>query len=260
LIDPAPAGAAPAPILRRGEEDQGVFSQAGLPPMLSRILPPELLRRNGQAVFPAAARLGQTLTVEGERLSAVDSLLLISTPAWGLRRAKLAPLAPGARPDTLLATLADPPVEDNPPPAPPDALAWAPGLYSAALVTRKAGVPDVVSNVVPFALAPEAVISPLGAAPGDLNLTVECTPAPRGGQGVFLLVTGRDALEPSVITPPAVPGDPAVYTFDLIALTAGEYLVRLRVDGVDSLPYRVVTPPGGAPRLEFDPNGRLTIA
>ena len=259
LIDPAPSGAAPAPILRRGDQDQGILALASLPPGLNRILPPALLSRNGQPIFPPAAQIGQTLTLEGERLPIDGTLLLISSVSWEGRRAKVEPLPPGPRPDTLLAVLAAPPVEDNPPPAAPAPLAWTPGIYSAAIVVRKTGVPDVVSNVVPFSIAPQIALQPLNAAPGDLALQVTCTPAPRAGQGVFLLLTGRDLLEPTLVTSPAQPGDPAVYTFQLAALTAGEYLVRLRVDGVDSLPYRVVTV-AGAQRLEFDPNGKLTIA
>lgn len=259
LIDPASSGPAAAPVLRRGEEDQGVFGQAGLPPMLTRILPPELLRRLGQSVFPAAARLGQTLTIEGERLTIAGSLLLIGTSAWGTRRAKLEPLAPGPRPDTLLAVLASPPVEYQPVAGAP-ALVWAPGIYSAALALPAAGQPDVPSNVVPFALAPEVVVSPLAAAPGDLDLTVNCTPSPRAGQPVFLLLTGREPLEPKTAMLPPIPGNPAVFGFHLIGLVAGQYLVRLRVDGIDTMPYHVVTPAGGSPRLEFDPSATLTVA
>lgn len=260
LIDPAPGGPAPAPVLHRGDQEQGVIDFAGLPPTLTRILPPELLRRNGQPVYLPAALLGQPLTLEGERLPATDVLLLVGAPAWAGRRAKLEPLARGPRPDTLLATLADPPVEDAPPPGAPPPLAWAPGIYSAALVVRKAGQPDVASNLAPFTIAPQAALQPLTAAPGDLDLQVSCYPPPRPGQNAYLLLSGRPALEPGALTPPAHAGDPAVYTFHLAALTAGSYLARLRVDGVDSLPYRVVSAPGSPPQLDFDPNGRLTIA
>jgi len=176
-----------------------------------------------------------------------------------MRRAKIEPLAPGPRPDTLLAVLATPPVEDRPVAGAPP-LAWAPGIYSAALVFRAAGHPDVVSNVVPFAVAPEVVISPLTAPPGNLDLMVNCTPSPRAGQPVFALLTGRDPQEPTTATLPPLPGDPAMFRFFLPGLLAGEYLVRLRVDGIDTMPYRVVTPPGGSPRLEFDPNATLTVA
>ena len=259
LIDPAPSGPGGAPVLRRGEDDRGVFGHAALPPTLTRIVPPELLRRAGQSVFPAAARLGQTLTIEGERLTADGTLLLIGTPAWGIRRARIAPLTPGPRPDTLLATLAVPPVEDAPVPGTPP-LAWAPGIYSAALVFRATGHPDVVSNAVPFALAPDVVITPLTASPGNLDLMINCTPSPRVGQPVFALLTGRDPMAPTTATLPPQPQDPAVFRFFLPGLVAGEYLVRLRVDGIDTMPYRVVTPPGGAPRLEFDPGAKLIVA
>src|SRR5262249_24655953 len=132
-------------------------------------------------------------------------------------------------------------------------------IYSAALVLRAAGQPDVVSNVVPFALAPDVVISPLTAPPGNLDLIVNCTPSPRAGQHVFALLTGRDPMVPTSATLPRQPQDPAVFKFHVLGLVAGESLVRLRVDGIDTLPYRVVTPPGGSPRLEFDPSAKLVV-
>jgi hypothetical protein len=261
LIDPLAAGAAPAPVLQRGSQDQGVIDFTGLPPALDRILPPELLRRNGLPIYPPAALLGQVLTLEGQRLPIANTLLLVSTPAWQGRRARIEPLTSGPRADTLLATLAAPPVEDPPVPppvVPPPPLAWAPGIYSAALVVRKTGLPDVVSNVVPLTIAPQVTLNPLTHAAGDFDLDVACTPAPRDGQTVLLLLTGREPLAPTTVTPPAAPGDPAGYTFHLTGMLAGDYLARLRVDGVDSLPYRMARV-AGQQQLQFDPNGKLTI-
>lgn len=258
LIDPAPTGPSPGPVLRRAEDDQGVIALVGLPPVLSRILPPELLRRAGQVIYPPAVQLGQILTFEGQRLPSADALVLVSNPGWASRQATIEPLTPGPRPDTLLAELKDPPVEDNPPTGALP-LTWAPGLYSAALVIRKSGVSDVVSNIASFSLAPQVTFQPLSAAAGDLDLIVSCTPSPRTEQNVFLLVSGRAPLEPTAVSPPAAPGEPVQFNFRLTGLSAGDYLLRLRVDGVDSLNARVVTQPDGSRRLEFDPNARLKI-
>src|SRR5262249_24002682 len=55
------------PVLRRGEDDPGVFTKAGLPPLLTRAVPPELMRRARQVINQPAVEVGQVLTFEGER-------------------------------------------------------------------------------------------------------------------------------------------------------------------------------------------------
>jgi hypothetical protein len=50
-----------------------------------------------------------------------------------------------------------------------------------------------------------------------------------------------------------------VLSFHVTSLTAGEYIVRLRVDGVDSLPYRVVKEPGKPARMDFEPTQKIVI-
>jgi hypothetical protein len=256
LIDnkrPTPGG---PPVLRRGEEDRGVFAEAGLPPVLTVARPPALLRREAQVTYQPAIRLGEVLTLEGERLPS-DAVLQIRSPAWEPRSAEIGGLLEGPA-GTLQVTLPDPPPETAPPPGPP--LAWAPGVYTATLVAQATGRPDVQSNAAPFALAPQVTVSPPNAAPGDVQVTVDCLPAPRDGQAVLLLMSRREPAAPTLVTPPANPGQPAQITFLAKGLTAGEYLVRLRVDGVDSLPYRVVTPPTGTPTLEYDPAERIVVA
>jgi hypothetical protein len=244
------------PVLRRGEGDSGVFAEAGLPPLLTRAIPPELIRHARQVTNQPAVEIGQVLTLEGQRLPFQDAVVTVASLRWGPRQATLVPTA-GTAPDTLRVTLGDPPPEEDPPAGQP-ALAWAPGVYTAALAVRASGRPDIVSNSIPFAVAPKVDISPNAAAPGAVDVTVECSPPPAAGQTVLLLLTGHPPLAPEQITPPAAPGDPTTIKFKPM-LDKGEYLAIVRVDGVDSMPYRVRELPEGV-SLEFDPAHRITVA
>jgi hypothetical protein len=260
LIDSLVAAPAAAPVLRRGEDDRGAVAESSLPPLLTRALPPELLRRGMQVTWQPAVRVGETLTIEGDRLTLDETLLQVRHPAWEPRWAGLGPLAAGPRAGTLQVALTDPPPEPDRPAASPAALAWAPGVYTAALLLRRAGRADVVSNAVPFALAPRVQISPTNVAAGDLALTVSVFPGPRVSQHVTLLVSGRDPIPFSGPVPAPVAGQPSTFAFTVPALSPGEYLVRLRVDGVDSLPYVVSRPAGQPPRLDFDPTQKVVVA
>jgi hypothetical protein len=260
LIDSNVTGAAPLPVLRRGDQDEGVYGEAGLLPFLTRALPPEMLHRGLQAIYQPGILLGETLTLEGERLPLDNMLLQVRGPSWEPRWAGISQLTAGSRPNSLQVVLADPPTETDPPPGATSPLVWAPGVYTAALLLRRPGLPDVVSNVVPFVLAPQITVDPKHAAPGDLDLTISCFPPPRASQQAFILLTGRDPLAPASLTPPAAAGDPARLNFQVPGLTAGEYIVRLRVDGVDSMPYTVVKEPGKAAQLNYDPDQKMVIA
>jgi len=47
---------------------------------------------------------------------------------------------------------------------------------------------------------------------------------------------------------------PTILTFKIKKVDAGEYLIRLRVDGIDSLPVVLK-----GSQLEFDANQKLTV-
>jgi hypothetical protein len=262
LIDSAPLGPAALPVLRRGDPDQGVFAEAGLPPQLSFARPPEMMRRGGQTIYQPAIRLGERLTLEGDRLPREGGLLQVRSLNWGERWAAIDGVSSGARSNTVEVALPDPPPEPSPPLSdpPPPKLVWAPGVYTAALLVQRPGVPDVLSNAVPFALAPNVQVIPANAPPGDVEFTLRCAPPPRPGQQLLALLPGQQPLEPSSITPPASPDQPAVVTFRAAGLPIGQYVVRLRIDGVDSLPYRVLRAPNSPPRLVYDPAQLLMIA
>lgn len=257
LVDNSVPVPAASPVLRRGIGDTGVFVEPGFPPLLTAALGPELLRHGTQVTRQPAVRVGEVLTIEGERLPSEDVVVQIRSLAWHDRWVEIDDAHPGPQPATLEVTLADPPPKSVPPGS---ALAWSPGVFSASVVRRVADRPDVVSSAITFGLAPTVQVSPTNAAPGDVTLTVKCAPAPRDGQTVRLLLSRRSPLAPTgaIATPP--PGQPATITFDAKALEAGTYLVRLMVDGVESMPYRVAQLPSGMPTLEPVPAEVLVIA
>jgi hypothetical protein len=86
-------------------------------------------------------------------------------------------------------------------------------------------------------------------------------PQVRDDQSVVLLFGDREVKPRSVTTPanptPPPPTDPTAATaldFQVDDVLPGEYWLRLRVDGVDSLLVdRTVTPP------VFDPSQKVTI-
>jgi hypothetical protein len=116
-------------------------------------------------------------------------------------------------------------------------------------------MPAWTSNEVPFALAPKVTIAPNAALEGDLALTVTCTPRIRDGQRIVLLF-GESQVKAQTVSNPADESLPSTLDFVVPNVKKGSYLVRLRIDGADSLPVILAgTPPG----LEFDPSQKVTI-
>ena len=70
------------------------------------------------------------------------------------------------------------------------------------------------------------------------------------------MLFGSQQVEAQNINTPADLTQPSTLTFQVQNVVAGEYVVRLRVDGVDSLPVIESATP---PLLEFDPNQKVTV-
>ena len=126
----------------------------------------------------------------------------------------------------------------------PAQTAWAPGFYAVTVEAGPAGRPPRSSNSLPLALSPR-VTSVTFAAP---NVTVVARPQIRPDQRARLLL-GEAEL-------PAAPHPAATdtLTFDASSVPAADYVARLRIDGVDSLPAVL-----SAAGLAFDPAQRVTI-
>lgn len=132
---------------------------------------------------------------------------------------------------------------------------WVPGFYTAAVIIETPGQPLLVSNEVPVALAPAITVTPPTAPAGTVALTVTCTPQVHDDQPVLLLFGNRQVPVLSRSTP-ANPAQPTTFTFEVANAPVGTHLIRLRVDGVDSLPFTVS---GTPPVIDFDPDQEVTI-
>jgi hypothetical protein len=225
----------PVPVLTRGPQDQGASAQADLIPPFPAI---DAVDAPDQQ---PAARLDDVVTVFGHHLDGTGVLARFSHPLLAVP-IDLVPLA-GATQDTLKVQLP----ASNPAPA-----GWPAGIYSILVRLTRAGETVArTTNALPFPLAPRITNiapNPAALAGGKVTLTVTASPQILPGQRVSLLIGDAEVLaDPH----PAAAGQ---LTFVVDGTPAGDYWVRLRVDGVDSLLVdRTKTPP------VFDPSQKVTL-
>ena len=126
--------------------------------------------------------------------------------------------------------------------------AWPAGFYTVSvLVQRPSETYRRTTNQLSFSLAPSITITPNPAPAGSVTFTVTCNPEVWPEQSVSLLLGDQDLPSPPVTAKVST----LAFTTSLVK---GEYFVRLRVDGVDSLLVnRSVTPP------VFDPTQKVTM-
>ena len=130
-------------------------------------------------------------------------------------------------------------------------LAWLAGFYTVDLRYGQAGTERSaqVSNALSVAIA--STLTPNISVTNN-RLTLECSPFVQPGQQVSLLLGSREIVfewEPDETE--------ALnrLSFSLTGVSAGDYWVRLRVDGVDSA--LVMRSPDG--QLAFNPAYRVTV-
>lgn len=250
LIDSRRPTRSALPVLTRGQDDRGPVAVGGAGPALRALTPPR-----GQA----AVRLGEEIVVDGTRLTDPSTVF------------RLASLLPDPPPPVELPRRAPTPDEGDrvslriPPLAEdPDALGrWAPGFVSLTAVLAPPGLPLVVSNAVACAIAPSITVSPRAAdgpaAPGSV-LTVTCAPRLRPGQQVALVLAGHQVRPTSITQPdpglPTFDQTPTSVSFEVPDVPSGTHPVRLRVDGVDSIP---VAYSGDPPLPAFDPDQQVSV-
>lgn len=248
LIESTQPTKAPLPVLTRGKEDRGISSQASLNPPFTTLVtvrPP-----NNQT----SIRLGEVLTINGFHLDVKTPQVLFTHTRLGITQQ----LPPEAGTTASKMTVKIP---DN---APND---WPAGLYTVAIDFTSDDGASVSSNELPISLAPRIVKIDAPAVAKDTNgnitnvtIQLKCSPAVQRGQRVALLFGDREA---PFVFPPAPPQPPTQdLTFNVQTLPngkdfvqPGDYFLRLRVDGVDSLLVdRTVSPP------KFDQSQKVTIS
>lgn len=237
-----PTKSAP-PVLKRGAQDRGPVALASPFPDLSSV------RSTISELLPSM-RLGDDLIVTGSNLDVTGMVTAVfENQKLGLVREILAPAA--TSPTKL--SLHIPSIADD-----ADAMnEWASGMYTLSLSIARPGVPVWSTNGIPIALSPLITVSPLNAAPGDLNLTVTCTPRidPRQ-ESETMLIFGSQTVKPAAISNPGDPQQPTTLTFTVPGVVAGEYVVRLRVAGIDSLPVQIS---GSPAQFDFDPQQKVKV-
>jgi hypothetical protein len=239
LIDSQAPATTPLPVLRQGERDRGPAMIAGRAPLLTTIRPP---------LGQPAVRLGEDVVLAGGQLAAADATVRFTSPRVAVPIEL--PVQAGERPGELTVHIPDAPDD-------PDALSrWAPGVYTAGLLVRRADTPTLASNELAISLAPRITVSPATAPAGTVTLTITCVPRLVERQRVMLIVGDRQ-VTPDGITTPSDPAQPTTLTFVVTDLTAGDYTIRLRVDGTDSIP---VIASGTPPLPAFDPAQRVTVS
>ncbi|GAA1445891.1 DUF4255 domain-containing protein [Leifsonia poae] len=255
LIDSRSPVSSPLPVLRRGSEDRGPVAVAGAAPVLRGVRP-----IGGRP----AARLGEAVALVGDNLSPDDTVIRFTStmrPAQGEDPPAAIELAaqPGFVPDELSVTLPDQATVAT-------ALGdWVPGFYAVTVVVRHPDQPALVDQRGSgVGVAPTITVNP-DAAAGSIavgsTLTVTAEPRVRDSQSAVLLFGSRQ-LPPLTRANPAA-GDPAIdttpttFTFEVPAVPPGTYVVRLRIDGVDSVPWLA----GDADAMpSFDPQQQVVVA
>lgn len=213
----------PLPVLTIGPGNSGpevAPSLTGGPPFLRAVVLPQ-----GQP----SARLGDTIVLSGQGLDGADLLVRFESPA--LDAPIDLPPAPGGGSRMRSVTIPNAPAT------------WVAGQFTVRFLSARApGEPRRISNSVAVQIAPRPQLPPVSLSRPDANtvrITLEVRPRLRPGQQVELILGGEAAIAPPRSAMQAQA------TFDFPALPAGNYPLRLRVDGVESwLVQREIAPVG----------------
>lgn len=224
------------PVLMNGEDDSGISTLTSSSPILYSITPLEP---------QPSGRLGEELTVNGDFLDGGGITMRFSNQ----HLSKPIEIKPASMRTKKQMTVDLPSTADV-------FSKWISGIYSVCAVVQRGKTPAWTTNDVPFALAPSIRISPGDARPGTVQLTVYSTPRVRIEQKALLIFGDNRQIAPASLNNPDDESLPSELTFSIPDVKTGEYLIRLRVDGVDSLPFVRKDNPQ---RIEFDPDQKLTV-
>lgn len=214
LIESTRPAKTPLPVLARGEDDEGATAQGNMAPLpvLEYITVP-----GGQL----SAALGDELILKGFNLSGTNLKVLVQPPFQSS--------------ETELAIVGAPTAEEIKAKLPTDPALFPAGYYKLRVKLHKEPeVFDRSTNTLHLAVAPKitAPVLPHTVSrdgQGDVTLNVTAEPQVLPGQYAALLLGEAEVVAQAR----AQKTDPLV--FEIKNAPVGEHLVRLRVDGVDSL-------------------------
>lgn len=238
------------PVLRRGADDQGVHTLLGPFPSLTSMhvsIPADAGRRPRPPSYPSA-QLGTVLTLAGHNLGGEVVRVRFDHARLALTKTIVVPPSDRSGSELTLTLLDDAPAQTE----------WAAGLYTVAVVVDNGGA-ERTTNQLPLSFAPKitAIAPPNPVArdiSGAVTLTITCGPQIRPTQRAALLIADREVAAQAH----AVDTDTLQFTVDNAPIVSAA-VVRLRIDGVDSLPFtrQAIPPP---PHLVFDDTQKVTIA
>jgi len=228
--DPAPS---PLPVLRRGRNDpEGPTAAAAAGPAID-FVGPDLGGAERRLSFPV--RPGDRVVLGGARLGGAVATVRFRSPRLA-DPVDASPL-PGSSGEQLMVDL-------------PAALPA--GYATVSVVIEGAGGDPWASNQLPLAVAPVISLGSTAEAGPAFSLVVTSTPAPVTGQQPVLLFGERQVAPDSVAA--------GTITFPLAGVAAGTYTVRLRLDGVDSLPLLPPAPGQPPATAAFDPAQQVVVS
>jgi len=248
LIESQRSRRQPLPVLTVGEADRGVIVLPTLLsplPMLTAVIPPKK---------QISAMLDDVITLEGHHLDGSSIKIRFFDPL----RKKILQSDPMAGPTAtrISVKLADA-INPEAPPAPPEPEKnWVAGVYTVAVVLKRPGETTFrTTNELTLSLAPKIVfpVSVTKGADNKVTFGVTCQPEVRPEQRVALIVGNQEI--PAKVHPTQTGSLTFEAVFPPEMLEVGtKHLVRLRVDGVESILIdRSKTPPG------FDPSQEVTM-
>jgi hypothetical protein len=253
LIESDEAAQPALPVLKRGDKDQGVDTLLGPFPALESAyfgMPQDLIMMPRPLSLPVA-KLGLAVILSGRNLGGETVLLRFDHSRLGLTQEL--PVASADHSGTELKVLLPQPGTGA------SQTVWAPGIYTVTAVEKRSGSEqDRTSNSLPIALSPIiAGIEPPNPIPRDADgkatITITCQPRAHSGQQAVLLLAGREIVGTIDTNNP----DKVNFAVEKAPALTGE-LIRLRVDGIESMPFKRVDEPPPT-RFEFADSQKVTI-
>ena len=210
LLDSTQKARTPLPVLTRARNDEGNQAAASLVPPFPTITGIEFPKQQPSAL------LNDVIVLDGHDLDGTNVGAVFEHPLW------TSPVEIAAGPDAT-ATQVRVTIPNDP-------VNWPAGIYTVQVLVQRPG--DSYrrsSNGFPFSLAPSVTVTPASSPAGDITYTAACSPEVRPEQRASLLLGSQEILADSH------PAQTNTLKFQAVGITADDYYVRLRVDGVDSL-------------------------
>lgn len=249
LIESQLPARSPLPVLTRGEPDPTKGRDAGILAQASLVPPYPTLEAATPPNEQVAIRMGEMLTLSGHHLGGTQ----VSVDFTHVRSADslTLPVLAGATATGFQVQIPpDPPPAPVPAGSPQDPDSWRAGVYTVS-ATIQSATESARTNELVVTLAPRIESPVATVAGGEVTLTVTCRPKVWKTQQVTLVVGERElAAEPIAADKTST----LQFKDKATLLPSGEYWLRLRVDGVESiLVDRAKRPPA------FDSSQKVTI-